>query len=66
MMAEINKSLDDFGAAIAFFFVTAQKALSYCIHPPFERRVRSGALFAAASQPRLEIAAEVLDLSIQF
>ena len=43
MIAEINESLEDLGTAVAIFLVTGQKALSYCTHLLFERRVRSRA-----------------------
>ena len=48
MIEEINESLEGFGAAIALFLVTSQKTLSYFTHFSFERRVRSGALYAAS------------------
>ena len=64
MVAEINQSLKNLCAAIAFFLVTGEQALPYCIHPPLERRVCSGARYAA-SNSRYEVSAKVLNLELE-
>ena len=64
MVAEINQSLKDLCAAIAFFPVTGEQALSYCIYPLLERRVCSGARYAA-SKSRNEVFTKVLNLELE-
>lgn len=64
MVAEINQSLKNLCAAIAFFLVTDEQALSYCIYPPLERRVCRGTR-DAASKSRYEVFAKVLNLELE-